>query len=54
VEERQWLVEVDAVKEARRGEGTSVRGDGRRERRDRVKRNERRMRRNLRAAEKKG
>jgi regulator of ribosome biosynthesis len=50
-EESQWLVEVDAKKEAGRAEGTSIRGDGRRERKERVKRNERKMRKNLRDAE---
>ncbi|OAA69553.1 ribosome biogenesis protein [Cordyceps fumosorosea ARSEF 2679] len=46
-----WLVEVDAEAEAKRKEGTSVRGDGRRERKERVRRNERKMRKNMRDAD---
>lgn len=45
------IIELDPAKEARRKEGTSVRGDKRREIRERVKRNERRMRKNQRIAE---
>jgi regulator of ribosome biosynthesis len=45
------IIEVSAEKEARRKEGTSVRGDKRREIREKVKRNERRMRKNQRNAE---
>lgn len=45
------IIEVSAADEARRKEGTSVRGDKRREIRERVKRNERRMRKNQRNAE---
>ncbi|PNP49255.1 hypothetical protein THARTR1_09970 [Trichoderma harzianum] len=48
--EDDWLVEVDAKKEAQRKEGTSVRGDGRRERKERIQRNERKMRKNQRDA----
>ncbi|KAL7961432.1 ribosomal biogenesis regulatory protein [Trichoderma compactum] len=48
--EDDWLVEVDAKKEAERKEGTSVRGDGRRERKERIQRNERKMRKNQRDA----
>ncbi|KAL6696198.1 ribosomal biogenesis regulatory protein [Trichoderma pleuroticola] len=48
--EDDWLVEVDAKKEAQRKEGTSVRGDGRRERIQRIQRNERKMRKNQRDA----
>ncbi|PNP42708.1 hypothetical protein TGAM01_v210150 [Trichoderma gamsii] len=53
--EDDWLVEVDAKKEAARKEGTSIRGDGRRERVEKIKRNERKMRKNQRdAADKMG
>ncbi|KAK4078702.1 uncharacterized protein Triagg1_3033 [Trichoderma aggressivum f. europaeum] len=48
--EDDWLVEVDAKKEAQRKEGTSVRGDGRRERKERIQRDERKMRKNQRDA----
>ncbi|KAL7800456.1 ribosomal biogenesis regulatory protein [Trichoderma afarasin] len=48
--EDDWLVEVDAKKEAERKEGTSVRGDGRRERKEKIQRNERKMRKNQRDA----
>ncbi|KAL7901343.1 ribosomal biogenesis regulatory protein [Trichoderma sp. SZMC 28014] len=53
--EDDWLVEVDAKKEAARKEGTSIRADGRRERVEKIKRNERKMRKNQRdAADKMG
>ncbi|KAM0450288.1 hypothetical protein ACHAPV_003957 [Trichoderma viride] len=48
--EDDWLVEVDAKKEAARKEGTSIRADGRRERVEKIKRNERKMRKNQRDA----
>ncbi|KAF3075104.1 hypothetical protein TsFJ059_003483 [Trichoderma semiorbis] len=48
--EDDWLVEVDAKKEAERKEGTSIRGDGRRERKEKIQRNERKMRKNQRDA----
>lgn len=48
--EDNWLVEVDAKKEAARKEGTSIRSDGRRERVEKIKRNERKMRKNQRDA----
>lgn len=48
--EDDWLVEVDAKKEAERKEGTSIRGDGRRERKEKIRRNERKMRKNERDA----
>ncbi|KAL7909237.1 ribosomal biogenesis regulatory protein [Trichoderma velutinum] len=48
--EDDWLVEVNAKKEAERKEGTSIRGDGRRERKERIQRNERKMRKNQRDA----
>ncbi|KAM3510307.1 hypothetical protein MY10362_000094 [Beauveria mimosiformis] len=48
--EDDWVVEVDPEAEAKRAEGTSIRGDGRRERKERVRRNDRKMRKNMRDA----
>ena len=44
--EKDWVVEVDAKKEAERKEGETVRGDSRRERKEKVRRNERKQRSN--------
>lgn len=50
--EDDWIVEVDAKKEAERKEGTERQGDGRRERKEKVRRNERMQRSNERKARK--
>ncbi|KAK7512313.1 ribosome biogenesis regulatory protein-domain-containing protein [Phyllosticta citriasiana] len=50
----QWLVEVDAKKEAATGEADNPRSVGRKERLERVKRNERKQRANEARARKKG
>ncbi|KAK7532155.1 putative ribosome biogenesis protein [Phyllosticta citribraziliensis] len=50
----QWLVEVDANKEAATGEADNPRSVGRKERIERVKRNERKQRANEARARKKG
>lgn len=45
-----WVVEVDAGKEAKLKNGETVRGEDRRERKERARRNERKMRSNARKA----
>ncbi|KAL8375980.1 hypothetical protein RB595_007200 [Gaeumannomyces hyphopodioides] len=48
--EKDWVVEVDPEKEAKLGDGETIRGASRRERVERQKRNERKMRKNERDA----